>query len=71
MAFSPDTAALTVQLHAEEHLSADVRFIVDALDGVVCAGIWAALSQPNALSDDFRMARSALEEGYSSSQIAR
>lgn len=62
MAFNPDTASLIVQLESKAHSSADVRFVVDALDGIVCAGIWAALFQPNALPDEFRISRSLVEE---------
>jgi len=62
MAFQPDTALLVVELQSTTHSSADVRFVVDALDGIVSAGVWAAISYPDGQGDDLIVARRHLDE---------
>jgi len=62
MAFHPDTALLIVELQSTTHSSADVRFVMDALDGVVSASVWAAISYPEGHGEDLVIARRHLDE---------
>jgi hypothetical protein len=71
MPFTPDTATLSVLLAPEVHTVADVRFTVDALDGIVAAGVWGALAADESRERAISRARSLIARELLSSKARR
>ena len=62
MPFQPDTASIVIELKSSAHSSADVRFLVDAVDGIVSAAAWAAIWHGGDTAEEFAVARRHVQE---------
>jgi hypothetical protein len=58
----PGSATFSVTLACAKHNSADISFVANAVDGLVCAGIWGAMASPPPGKEALRLAREILTE---------
>jgi hypothetical protein len=64
----PDEVKLEVVLRTQSHTIADTRTVVDALDGLVMAGVWGALAAPEPNSEDILSVKRILERNRRTSK---